>query len=280
VGYIESSWFDTWRCTSHLRNNMNLRWVDAGLTCALFRATANPVPPRRFTSTSWGRFKRSKEYRSIVRIPRIDYTCSNGRIIWHERATVEQSKGYTPTIRIRKGGGVLRFSPLDGFVAAERYTQRSLGFNASKPRVSMSSDDRVLNVTYLQASRLTKFFRKLTFYGIKAGGITWVRLRFDAPFIWTFVHERLTCRGAGVKITSSSIPTRVMYFNNKRVTESPQSRNLADFLRAGGRKLNPKGRGRLDFNCRRTLQVFWGRVQFPRNKPACLKEIPGWVKAP
>jgi hypothetical protein len=256
---------------------MNLRWVDAGLTCALFQATSNPNPPRRFTSTSWGRFKRSKEYRSIVRIPRIDYTCSDGRIIKLDRKpTVEQSKGYTPTIRIRKGGGILRFSPLDGFVAAERYTQRSLGFNASKPRVTWSPGDRVVNVMYFQASRLTKFFRALTFYGVKAGGITWVRLRFDAPFIWTFVHERLTCRGAGVRITSSSIPSRVMYLNNNRVIKSPQSRNLADFLRAGGRRLNPKGRGKLDFNCRRTRRVFWGGVQFPRNKASCLKEIPGW----
>ena len=282
VGYIESSYYDSARCRKNLVTGLYPRFLPhvaklARLTCLLFRFTANPVPKKTFTASSWAKFKRSKQYRSYVRIPRIDYSCQARRIIEVEgddvgdgnfkKPRIEHNEGYSPTFKIRRFKGVpFAITTGGGFVGAEKYKQRAaLGFNRSTAKFRLSRDREVLTVTYLQASRLSRALRILQM----------PLTLHDAPFIWTFVHERLTCRGAGVKITSSSIPTRVLYLDNEFVTETFQSQDLARFIRQGSRLPRKSGHGPLDGKCHRELRIMWGKVQFDRNR-SCLKEIPGW----
>jgi len=252
------------QCANELANELSTSVEQALAACLLLEESHNPDPPDTFTDQSWQTYKDSNEYRGYVHVPPVNVTCDGSKITTvnganavdvstnpsgaeQQLAGFEESPGYTPQ---RPMG--------DGYDAADvPDSDNSLGIvNGDTVRMRLFNQQNLL-VSYVLASRISEVGR------VGAGAL----LGLDAPYIWTVIQERITCRSANVAVVETEFPTGRYYINDKFATETFQS-HLGDFIRSGGTTFHQPGAGSYALACR-------GLTQYTtRGTPALPLQVP------
>jgi FG-GAP repeat len=249
---------DAKQCARDLVAQLGLNKLSALAACGFLSVSANPLPPPRFPDDqTWSAFVDSKEYRGFVHIPPLTVSCSGGEVAAIDNIPVggpglhglilpgfEHSLGFTPG---------RPFEPYIDYAPAEPFVTDAGGSSVA----ALMNNDGVFEVnrpggnaliTYMTASRIATFEREAAFpiFG------------FDAPYIWTVTQLRVDCGGdESVSIANSEFPTTNLYINGRLVRFYRQA-DLPQFIKDGGRTLNPPGVGYLALNPTCGTDVHWG----------------------
>lgn len=198
--------------------------------CPFLLNTANPAPPQDMPDSGWPDFLAKKEYRGILALPSYEVNCDG-----QGRATdaTQQghdftSTGYTPTV----GHNPRFYLPAAPYLGDADY--------AGAPQVTKSIDGRSVHVAIKTAARL--------FDGERVGG--WVATGYDAPYIWTVLHLKISCDGhTSATLTYSDFPSMVIYQDGARAFAEDQTSEYLRFMTSAGRIPALPGRGKLSPVC-------------------------------
>ncbi|MEU4159215.1 hypothetical protein [Actinoplanes sp. NPDC026670] len=222
--------------------------ADRLAACGVLVGSTNPTPPDRLDDDRWRKFKKDKEYRGYTHLPAYTLYCASGRV----RNTIPHhldngiSPGFTPTIFRR--GGKTRLS----YEKAEYHGSEYYSSKLDQVRDTVAGDGVV--ISFRVAARIAS----------KERGLSYAALGHDAPYIWSTLHVRIGCDGSYQIVTSwSTIPRLAVYVDDKLVTKTAQTGDLAEFIISGGTKLNRAGKGHLYPECDTMTVATRGVVTHP-----------------
>lgn len=248
-------------CALDLNAYLGTNYATAAAACTALSLSANPRPPGDLTGDKWSRFVASQEYRGLLHLGPMNYTCDGGAVmVTDTRFEAESNPGLTP-VRDPSTGGVQTL----GYVRAERYSGTGQGhINDAQPALTYSPDHASFTVTYPLASRLANPDRR-------AG---YLLLGYDAPFIWTVLVVQGSCSGVTARVIGSDVPMMTFYADGRQ-TKSFAQGYFPGFIWTGGEQWHKPGIGLFDFRCNSRTQTLSGLSQ-PLSPVKCRQAIPGF----
>lgn len=192
--------------------------VPATVACAALKASHNPVPGAGIDASpaAWSSFLGSKEYRTVLHLPRYSVRCSgDGFVLGLPSPNVApyRSNGYTPM-------------PGGKYVGGEPYKEAGGVWDVDPPEMEISPDRRSVRLTHRTAVRAASFENR--------GGVLLLAGR-TLPFVWTVVEQDLRCaRTAPTVITVSDMPSTRVYRDSVLAADRIQTSDLGGFHESGG----------------------------------------------
>ncbi len=201
--------------------------------CGFLVGSSNPDPPADLSGAAWERFVASKEFRGFVHLPSFKVSCDSGVITSIEQQGVFGiSSGWTPILLASRPGRLI-------YEKAEPFRGQEI-FALDQPAITESLDKSSAIISVRSGARIAKAARAGQ-YGI---------LHYDAPYIWTATHVKISCDGEVLAVAGhSDIPRVAAYVDNRLVGSTTQSLDLQGFVKSGGRLPSRTGQGKLAPGC-------------------------------